>query len=73
MITRIFLFLIGFSFMVIGLTFKIIYLNLFSFGFTRIDYLKFILTRTECYLPLIGIILIICTTKRKGESHDICL
>ena len=65
MITRFFLFLIGFSFMVIGFTFMVIYLNLFTFGFTMVDYFKYILTRIECYLPLVGIILIFISTKKK--------
>ena len=58
MISKIFFFLIGFIFMVIGFSYIILYLNLISFGFTFSEYLSYILDRGECLLLVIGFIIL---------------
>lgn len=54
-------FLIGFGFTVAGSVTMILYLNLIPAGLTWMEYFKFILSRSECYLVLIGIIIISVT------------
>ena len=54
--------------MVIGLTYIIIYFNLFTFGYTIKEYLIFILKSFECNIFIIGFlidIVIIFTWKGK--------
>ena len=58
MITRVFLFLLGFVFMVIGFSYMVIYFNLLTFGFTITDYFFYIAKRIECYFSLIGFLLV---------------
>ena len=70
---RIVLFLIGFGLMTIGSTYIIVYLNLFSFGYTLKEYLMFIFTRYECFYVLIGLTLLTITIYWKGESNDLRL
>lgn len=68
MITRLFILLIGYIQMVIGLTYIIIYFNLFTFGYTIKEYLIFILKSFECNIFIIGFlidIVIIFTWKGK--------
>ncbi|WP_117170880.1 hypothetical protein [Paraliobacillus sediminis] len=52
------LFLIGFGLAVAGGVTIILYINLIPAGLTWIDYFMFIQTRAECYLFLLGIIMI---------------
>lgn len=68
MLKRIFLFLVGFGFTVIGFTFIITYLNLTTMGYSILDYLKFILRRIECVLAFIGIILVNISLYKKGDK-----
>lgn len=58
MITRIFFFLIGFGLTIIGFFYIIAYLNLLSIGYNFIEYLSFILKRIECWLAIIGLIIL---------------
>ena len=55
---KLFLFFIGILFTSMGLFFLIIYLNLFTLGYSFFDFVKFIIMRYECWLFAIGIILI---------------
>ena len=70
MFRRIVLFLIGFGFTVIGLTFIITYLNLTTMGYSITDYINFIIRRIECVLCFIGIILINISLYRKGDKNN---
>ena len=45
--------------------FIIIYLNLFTMGYSFLEFVKFINTRVECLLLYVGIILIIYSLERK--------
>lgn len=68
MITKIFIMLISFIFMAVGLTYIIIYINLFTFGYTIKEYLKFILTQPECYIFFICFFIeILCIVTWKGK------
>ena len=54
--------------MVYGISYIIIYINLFSFGYTIIEYFMFLYTTFEGYLlPLGFIIEVIALTKRKDK------
>lgn len=64
---RVILFLLGFGLSVIGSIYIIAYLNYLTIGYTFIDYLKLILTRIECLLAFIGLILISITIFGKGK------
>ncbi len=65
---RIFFFLTGFGFLVIGLTTIILYLNLLTIGYNFQEYVNFISRRIECYFSLIGLIIISITIKIKGAK-----
>ena len=73
MIARVFFFLLGFGFSVIGCTYIIVYLNLFSMGYTFIDYLMFITKRPECVIAIIGFLMMVCAIFKGGDKVDICL
>ncbi|KEF38338.1 hypothetical protein M670_02379 [Schinkia azotoformans MEV2011] len=58
MIFRLFLFLLGFGLAVVGGVTVIAYLNVMAMGLSFLEYLLYISTRMECYLLMIGIMLI---------------
>ena len=69
---RIFFFLVGFSLLVIGLTFSILYLNLLTIGYNFSFYVNFITRRIECYYTIIGFMIILLTLIIKGEKkHEL--
>ena len=60
--------LISLLMMTIGITYIIMYINLFTFGYTIKEYVFYILKQPECYLFIIGLIIqiiIIYTWKGK--------
>lgn len=65
---RIFFFLLGFTFMVIGTSYLILYLNLLTIGYNFSFYVNFITRRIECYYAIIGFIIILLTILTKGED-----
>ena len=72
MLTRIFFFLLGFGFTIIGLLYIITYLNLLTIGYNLNDYVNFIIRRIECWYAIIGfIILMLSIFIGKGESNEI--
>lgn len=58
MLFRIFLFIVGFLLMVLGSFYIIVYINLFSLGYTIFEYLEYIFSRYECYYFIFGLILV---------------
>lgn len=70
---RFILFLVGFGFSVIGFVYIIAYLNYLSIGYSLMDYLKLIITKFECLIALIGIILINIAVFMKGDKNVLCL
>lgn len=69
MLSRIFLFLLGFGLTVIGMVYIISYLNLLTIGYNFLEYVNFIKSRIECLYTVIGFILIYISIYWKGE-HD---
>jgi|GEM_PF-351476 len=53
------LFIIGVIFTSIALTFMVLYLNLLTMGYSFLELVNFIIRRKECWLFVIGIILIL--------------
>lgn len=70
---RIILFLVGFGLSVIGFVYIIAYLNYLSIGYSFGDYLKFIITRIECLVSLIGLSFINIAIFMKGDKNELCL
>lgn len=68
MITKIFIMLISMVSASIGLTYIIIYTNLFTFGYTIKEYIIFIFKQPENYLFFIGLLIeIILVLTWKGK------
>lgn len=68
MITRVLIMLIAFFFMVTGLTYMIIYTNLFTFGYTIKEYIIFLVKQLELYLYLISFFIeLLCIFTWKGK------
>ena len=67
---RVFFFLLGFGFAVIGFSFIILYLNLTTMGYNFINYVNFISRRIECYYSIIGLIIMILSMTIKGDKKD---
>lgn len=65
---RVFFFLIGFGFTVIGCSFIILYLNLTTMGYNFTNYVNFISRRIECYFSIIGLIIMILSIWIKGDK-----
>ena len=66
--------LIGFLLSIVGLSYIIIYLNLFTMGYSLGEYLIYIFTRYECIFFFVGyLILILAITKKKEKKHGIYL
>lgn len=67
---RIFFFLLGFGFSVIGMMYMILYLNLLTIGYNISQYIKYILSRSECILGLIGLLIVTITIFYKGGNKN---
>lgn len=55
---RIVFFLTGFGFALIGSLYIISYLNLMTIGYNFLEYVKFIISKVECWFLVIGFIFI---------------
>ena len=66
-----FTFLTGFGLSLIGLLYIITYLNLLTIGYNFFEYVKFIISRIECWNVVLGFILIYLSMKEeeKNELH----
>lgn len=71
MFTRLFIFLIGFGFTVIGFVYIISYLNLLSIGYNFLDYVQFIIKRLECLYALLGILIMIFDIYLLGGKNEL--
>ena len=67
---RVFFFLLGFGFTVIGFSFIILYLNLTTIGYNFYNYVNFIFRRIECYFSIIGIIIMSLSIFIKGDRKN---
>lgn len=70
---RIFLFLSGFGFSLIGLLYVISYLNLLTIGYNFFEYVKFIISRIECWNFVLGMVCIFISLNDKGGKHELRL
>lgn len=70
MLIRMFFFLVGFGFSVIGFIYIISYLNLLTIGYNFMEYVYFIIGRIECWYAIIGM-LILCLSifVDKGDNE----
>jgi len=69
MIARVLVMFFGYILMVLGITYILIYMNLFTFGYTIKEYLLFLFTRYECYFLLVGFMIeVICLVYRKDAK-----
>lgn len=64
---KIFIFLVGFGLSLIGLLYVVTYLNLLTIGYNFFEYVKFIISRIECWNMVAGFILIYCSMKEEGK------
>lgn len=70
MLTKIFLFLMGFGFMLLGLSTLILYINLFSFGYNFKEYINYIIKLPELYYFIIGFFLVNVSIFSKGDKNE---
>ena len=66
--TRIFFFLFGFGIMTVGFIYTILYLNILNIGYNFSNYVNFIIRRFECYLIVIGFIIMNLSMYIKGAK-----
>ena len=66
---RLFILLIGFGLTVIGFVYIISYLNLLTLGYNFLEYVKFIISRIECWNAVLGIILMSIVIGGKNELY----
>lgn len=52
----------------IALTFMILYTNVFTIGYTFLEYLLFIMTKIECLIIFLGILLVVRSLK--GDKNE---
>ena len=65
-----FCFLIGFGLLLIGCLYIISYLNLLSFGYNFLEYVKYIIVRPECFIAPIGFLIITASMILLGGKND---
>ena len=72
--SRIFLFLFGFGLSVIGFVYIISYMNLFALGYNFKEYAHFIVSKAECLIGPIGLLIIFLTIFiPKGDKDELHL
>jgi len=71
-IERIIIYILGYFFMVIGLTYLIIYLNFFTVNYQVSEYFSYVFHHLECLLFPLGLIMVILAIfiKKGGIRHD---
>jgi len=67
---RVFFFLFGFGLTILGFSFIILYLNLFTMGYNFYDYVNFIIRRPECYFGTFGFIIMTLSIINKGDEKN---
>ena len=65
-----FWFLIGFGLLLIGCVYIISYLNLLTFGYNFIDYVKYIIVKPECLIAPIGLVIITLSIMLLGGKNN---
>ena len=67
MVFKIMMFLLGILMASIGLSFIIIYLNLLNMEYNFYEYVNFIISKWECMIIFVGLLLIFLSIYRKGN------
>lgn len=67
MLHRIFLFLVGYTLIVVSLTLTILYTNLFTLGYNFFEFIQYINKRFICIYFIIGLVLIVYSINYKGD------
>ncbi len=62
-------FLIGFGLSIVGFIYIISYLNLLTIGYNFLEYVNFIIRRTECLNTIFGIVLMILSVTIGGKNE----
>ncbi len=73
MLKKIVCFLLGIFLSSYSLMFIIIYLNLLRMNFNIFQYFKYICTRYECLLLIVGIILICVSMRKEKKKYELHL
>ena len=72
MFIRVFGFLVGFGFSVVGFVYIISYLNLLSLGYNFKEYVHFIISSPACLIGPIGFLIItLAIFLPKGDNNDL--
>lgn len=71
MLTKIFLFLFGYSLTLIALIFIISYLNLLTIGYNFFEYVNFIIRRYECMYLFFGILFMFFGIYLPGGKNEL--
>ena len=69
-LTFLFWFLVGFGLLLIGCVYIISYLNLLTFGYNFIDYVKYIIVKPECLIAPIGLVIITLSIMLLGGKNN---
>ena len=64
-----FTFLVGFGLALIGLLYIVTYLNLLTIGYNFFEYVKFIISRIECWNLVIGFSFIYMSMKEDDKDE----
>jgi hypothetical protein len=70
---RVILFLTGFGFSLIGSLYIISYLNLMTMGYNFLEYVKFIISKVECWNFVLGFILIWFSIRKGNFKDELCI
>lgn len=68
MLSKIVLFVMGVLFCSLSLSFIVLYINMINLGYSFFEFVNFIIRRWECYLFVVGVILIIFSFKKGKQS-----
>ena len=67
---KFFLFLFGFGLSIIGMIYIILYSNLLTMGYSLTQYLKFLLSRFECIIGILGFIIVTVIIFYRGDKKN---
>lgn len=66
---KLFIYIVGFMLMTMGFFYVIAYINLFTFGYSLLEYSKFMLSHIQTYSLPIGMLLIAIALYKKGARR----
>lgn len=68
---RLMFFLIGFGLSIIGFVYIIAYLNYLTIGYTWENYLEIVIKKPECFIGLIGVLILVITIFTRRDESDL--